>query len=93
RTASEGDVLRTTPKLQPGGQVTPDAGAEADSHVMAALPPVELGNKLPASLTDLRYSILEQNGNEGNKARHELSSSNLGRVKLEPDGALPMDVT
>ncbi|XP_037279415.2 enhancer of Polycomb [Rhipicephalus microplus] len=93
RTASEGDLLRTTPKQQPGGQVTPDAGAEADSHVMAALPPVELGNKLPASLTDLRYSILEQNGNEGNKARHELSSSNLGRVKLEPDGALPMDVT
>ncbi|XP_037572908.1 enhancer of polycomb homolog 1 [Dermacentor silvarum] len=93
RAASEGDVLRTTPKQQPGGQVAPDAGAEADSHVMAALPPVELGNKLPASLTDLRYSILEQNGNEGNKARHELSSSNLGRVKLEPDGALPMDVT
>lgn len=93
RTASEGDMLRTTPKQQPGVQVTPDAGAEADSHVMAALPPVELGNKLPASLTDLRYSILEQNGNEGNKARHELSSSNLSRVKLEPDGALPMDVT
>ncbi|XP_077483585.1 enhancer of Polycomb [Amblyomma americanum] len=96
RAAGEVDALRMVPKQQqqqPGGQTPGDAGVEADSsHVMAALPPAELGNKLPGTLTDLRYSILEQNGNEGNKARHELSGS-LGRVKLEPDGALPMDVT
>lgn len=88
RPAGEVDALRTVPKQQYPG-VTPDAGAEADSHPVG---PVEVGNKLPASLTDLRYSILEQNGNEGNKARHELSSG-LARVKLEPDGGLPMDVT
>ncbi|KAK8782400.1 hypothetical protein V5799_016259 [Amblyomma americanum] len=95
RAAGEVDTLRMVPKQQqqPEGQIPGDAGAEADSsHVMAALPPAELGNKLPGTLTDLRYSILEQNGNEGNKARRELSGS-LGRVKLEPDGALPMDVT
>lgn len=82
------DALRTAPKQQFPG-TTPDAGVAADSHPVG---PVEVGNKLPASLTDLRYSILEQNGNEGNKARHELNSG-LARVKLEPDGALPMDVT
>lgn len=88
RPVGEADALRTVPKQQYPG-ATPDAGAEADAHPVG---PVEVGNKLPASLTDLRYSILEQNGNEGNKARHELSSG-LARVKLEPDGGLPMDVT
>ncbi|KAM7284920.1 enhancer of polycomb homolog 1 [Ixodes scapularis] len=92
--AAEADVSRAGRRLPtgPGG----DPGTEADSCVAALMPPVELGTKLPASLADLRFPILEQNGNEGNKARHELSSS-LPRVKLEPvgtaDGALPMDVT
>lgn len=88
RPVGEVDALRTGPKQHYPG-ATPEASAEADSHPVG---PVEVGNKLPASLTDLRYSILEQNGNEGNKARHELSSG-LARVKLEPDGGLPMDVT
>lgn len=92
--AAEADVSRAGRRLPmgPGG----DPGAEVDTCVAAVVPPVELGTKLPASLADLRFPILEQNGNEGNKARHDLSSS-LSRVKLEPvgtaDGALPMDVT
>ncbi|KAG0422334.1 hypothetical protein HPB47_001837, partial [Ixodes persulcatus] len=63
--AAEADVSRAGRRLPmgPGG----DPGTEADSCVAALVPPVELGTKLPASLADLRFPILEQNGNEGNK--------------------------
>lgn len=55
------------------------------------VPPTDLAIKLPSSLADLRFPLLEQNGQEANKSR-----LGLARVKLEPmtgDTALPTDVT
>ncbi|XP_064470691.1 enhancer of polycomb homolog 1-like [Ornithodoros turicata] len=57
------------------------------------VPSTDLGSKLPSSLADLRFPLLEQNGQEANKNRRDLG---LPRVKLEPvtgDAVLPADVT